>query len=234
MQTFVPYKISIMLSINFTNNKTHSFLNKAFVIGSILLGSLSSFAQSDDRREDFGIGFKGGINRSNVWDEQGQDFRADAKTGLAAGLFMSLPLGETFGIQPELMLSQKGFKGSGTLLGTGYSLTRTSSFIDIPIQLQIKPAEFFTFLIGPQYSYLLRQKDVYTFGANSTEQLQEFNNDNIRKNIFGFTIGADVNIKHLILSGRIAWDIIKNNGDGTTTTPRYKNQLVQFTIGYRI
>jgi hypothetical protein len=47
-------------------------------------------------------------------------------------------------------------------------------------------------------------------------------------------IGADINIEHLVLSGRLAWDIINNNGDGTTTTPRYKNELLQFTIGYKL
>jgi hypothetical protein len=223
-----------MQYLNFTNIKSNSFWNKTIIIGSILICSISSFAQRDDRREEFGIGFKGGINRSNVWDEQGQDFRADAKTGLAAGLFLSIPIDKIFGFQPELLISQKGFQGAGTLLGTGYSLKRTSSFIDIPLQLQIKPAEFLTFLVGPQYSYLIRQKDVFTFGANSTEQLQEFNNDNVRKNIFGFVVGADVNINHLIISGRMGWDLFRNNGDGTTTTPRYKNQWLQFTLGYRI
>ncbi|MDP2176659.1 MAG: porin family protein [Bacteroidota bacterium] len=209
-------------------------MTKLALILLCVLTSTTTNAQSSDTRENFSFGFKGGINRSNVWDEQGQDFRADAKTGLAAGLFIGIPIGATLGFQPELMLSQKGFRGSGTLLGTGYSLTRTSNFIDIPLQLQIKPVEALTILVGPQYSYLISQKDVYTFGANSTQQLQEFNNDNVRKNILGFVIGADINIKHLVVSGRLAWDIMKNNGDGTTTTPRYKNQLVQLTLGYKI
>jgi hypothetical protein len=221
------------------NNSTLSFIKNKLVTKSTLLmvglvSTFSLFSQSDDSRENFTFGVKAGINRANVWDEQGQDFRADPKTGFAAGVFLGLPLGAVVGFQPELMFSQKGFVGTGTLLGTGYSLKRTSTFIDVPLQLQIKPISVLTILVGPQYSYLIRQKDVYTLGANSSEQLQEFNNDNVRKNILGFVIGADINIEHLVLSGRLAWDIINNNGDGTTTTPRYKNELLQFTIGYKL
>lgn len=221
------------------NNTTLSLVKNKLMTKSTflmvgLLSTLSLFSQSKDSRENFTFGAKAGINRANVWDEQGQDFRADAKTGFAAGVFLGLPLGAVVGFQPELMFSQKGFEGTGTLLGTGYSLKRTSTFLDVPLLLQIKPIGALTILAGPQYSYLIRQKDVYTLGSNSTEQLQEFNNDNVRKNILGFVVGADINIDHLVLSGRLAWDIINNNGDGTTTTPRYKNELLQITIGYKL
>jgi hypothetical protein len=144
----------------FDKNFKNTIMTKFSLLFLCVLTYTSINAQSSDSRENLSFGFKGGINRANVWDEQGQDFRADAKTGLAAGLFMGIPLGAAIGFQPELMLSQKGFRGSGTLLGTGYSLTRTSTFIDIPLQLQIKPIEALTILIGPQYSYLVRQKDV--------------------------------------------------------------------------
>ncbi len=190
-------------------------------------------AKSDDSRYDFTFGIKVGLNYSNVWDEQGEEFRADPKFGFAGGLFAGIPLGKTFGIQPELLISQKGFKASGVLLGTPYSYSKTSTFIDIPLLLQIKPAEFVTFVIGPQFSYLIKQKTVFTFGDNSLEQEEEFENDNIRKNILGFGIGADVNISHLVVSGRLGWDFQSNKGDGTSTTPRYKNQWVQLTVGYK-
>ena len=55
----------------------------------------------------------------------------------------------------------------------------------------------------------------------------------LEKNILGFTAGIDVDISNLVLSGRVGWDFQNNNGDGRTTTPRSKNQWLQFTIGYR-
>ncbi len=187
-----------------------------------------------DRRDKFTFGVKAGANYSNVWDEQGQDFNADARVGFAGGIFIGIPIGTFLGVQPEMLVSQKGFQANGTLLGQPYSFTRTTTYLDIPLQLQIKPIEYLTIVAGPQYSYLFNQKDVYTFGSNSVAQEQEFNNDNIRKNILGFVAGGDINISHVVISGRIGWDFQTNNGDGTSTTPRYKNKWVQFTIGFKI
>jgi hypothetical protein len=191
-------------------------------------------AQNSDSRENFTIGVKAGLNISNVWDSEGEDFEHDAKAGFAGGLFMGIPLGSFFGFQPEVLLSQKGFVASGTLLGTPYSFTKTTTYIDVPLQLQIKPIEYVTLVVGPQYSYLINEKNVYTFGENSIEQEEEFENDNIRKNILGFVVGADANISHFVISGRVGWDLLNNNGDGTSTTPRYKNQWIQLTVGFKL
>jgi hypothetical protein len=200
------------------------------------MGTTTLKAQDSDTdpRANFAFGVKAGMNYSNVWDEKGQDFRADAKIGFAGGLFFGIPIGKFLGIQPEVLVSQKGFQGSGTLSGSPYSFSRTTTYIDIPLQFQIKPLEVLTIVAGPQYSYLIHEKDIYTYGANSTAQEQEFNNDNIRKNILGFVAGADINIQHVVVSGRMGWDFQANNGDGTSSTPRYKNKWIQLTIGFKI
>lgn len=100
--------------------------------------------------------------------------------------------------------------------------------------ITIKPAKFLTVLAGPQYSYLVSQKDAFKSSITNTEVLTEFNNDNIRKNTLSFSGGFDVNISHAVLGLRAAWDITNNNGNGTATTPRYKNTWFQATLGYRI
>lgn len=191
-------------------------------------------AQSTSPREDLYVGFKAGLNHSNVWDEQGQDFTADGKTGFAGGIVLSVPIAKFIGIQPELLYSQKGFQGSGIFLGQTYTFSRTTSYIDVPIHFQLKPVEAVSFVIGPQYSFLLSKKDVFNFGGNSLVDEEEFENNNIRKNIFGVSLGVDVHISRLMLSGRACWDLQNNNGDGTSNNPRYKNQWIQFTVGYRL
>jgi len=198
--------------------------------------SLSSMlkAQDEDTRDRLTIGFRAGINYSNVWDAQGQDFKASPRVGFAGGVFAGIPLGTFLGFQPEVLLSQKGFQGSGTLLDQPYSFSRTTTYIDVPLQLQLKPSEFLTIVLGPEYSYLINEEDTYTYGINSSSQEQAFNNDNIRKNIFGLIVGADVIIEHFVISGRVGWDLQTNNGNGTSSTPRYKNQWGQLTIGFRI
>lgn len=186
-----------------------------------------------DHRDKFIFGAKVGTNYSNVYNTNGESFVADAKFGLAFGAFMAIPLNEMVGIQPEFLFSRKGFQGSGALLGSNYSMTRTTTFIDVPVYLAIKPIPFITLLAGPQYSYLIKQKDVFTNSMTSYQQEQEFQNDNIRKNILGFSFGADFGIDQMLIGLRYGFDVQSNKGDGTSSTPNYKNVWYQATIGYR-
>lgn len=199
-----------------------------------VFGVVSANAQINRGDDGVQLGVKVGANLSNVYDEKGQDFVADPKLGVAGGLFLRLPLGKFIGLQPEILFSQKGFKATGTVLGGSYSLTRTSNFIDVPVLFAVKPISYLTILAGPQFSYLTKKTDVLTSGNNTVLQEKEFQNDNVRKNILCFNLGADLNIDHLIVSARAGWDFQNNNGDGTTTTPRYKNHWYQLTLGYRL
>jgi hypothetical protein len=193
-----------------------------------------SSAQNDDidNREKVKFGFKIGTNYSNVFDEKNDDFKAEGKFGFAGGTMLSIPINKYFGIKPELVLSQKGFKGQGTLLGSTYNFTRSTTFLDVPIQLEFKPSEFLSIVAGPQFSYLLKQKDVFSNSALSFSQEQEFQNDNIRKNIFGFVGGIDINIKQVTIGARAGFDFNSNHGEGSSSTPRYKNVWLQATLGY--
>ena len=212
-------------------------LHFIFSAAALLLVSttaLQAQTSDTDTRQKFVFGMKAGTNFSNVWDEEGEDFAADPKFGFAGGIFFGIPFGTFLGFQPEILLSQKGFQGSGTISGTPYEVKRTTTYLDFPLQLQIKPVEFLTVVAGPQYSFLLQERDEYTFGSNSTIHEEDFNNDNVRKNLLGFATGADINISHVVVSARMGWDFQKNNGDGSSSTPRYKNRWIQFTLGFKI
>jgi hypothetical protein len=185
-----------------------------------------------DNRGKLKLGLKLGGNYSNVYDTEGNSFDSDPKFGIVLGGFASIPLGKTLGLQPEILFSQKGFKATGILLGSTYDLTRTTNYLDIPLLVSIKPTNNISLLIGPEYSYLLKVTNEFKNGSTTILQEQEFDNDNIRKNTLGFIVGADINIEQLVISGRLGWDLINNNGDGTSTTPRYKNAWYQFTLGY--
>ena len=199
----------------------------SLIIAMVILMVTNSKAQS------LSYGVKVGTNYSNVYDSEGENFVADSKFGLVAGGFVSFTLLGIVGVQPEVLFSQKGFKSSGTYLGSTYEMTRTTNHIDVPIMLAVKPIPMITLLFGPQFSYLLSQKDDFTGGTISTSQEDDFNNDNLRKNTFGLLGGADLTVSHLVIGVRAAWDVSNNNGDGTSTTPRYKNMLYQATVGYK-
>jgi hypothetical protein len=120
-------KIKKQKKINNRNN-----IKNSIIIITALFTSLVSISKAqdadDDTRNKLNIGAKVGANRSNVYDAQGQDFKADAKMGFAGGVFVGIPIGKFLGIQPEVLISQKGSQSSGTLLGFSYSDKRTANY----------------------------------------------------------------------------------------------------------
>jgi len=196
----------------------------------------NSFAQVGsiyDSREKLILGIKAGANYSNIYDTEGEDFKADPKYGLAAGAFLAIPIGKYLGIHPEVLFSQKGFNASGTIAGEPYNYTRTTDFLDIPIYVALKPSRFLTIVAGPQYSYLLKQNDTFTSKNVTMEQEIEYKEQDIRKNILCIAGGIDINLRRFVFGARTGWDIQNNNADGTSTTPRYKNVWYQGTIGIK-
>jgi hypothetical protein len=189
-------------------------------------------AQDDntDLRDKFQFGLKAGANYSNVYDTRNQEFSADYKFGFAAGAFLMIPFGKYIGFQPEILYSQKGYKATGTLLTIPYELIHTTDYIDIPLLLSIKPSPFVTLLAGPQYSFLIKQKDEFTSGSFTEDQVKEFRND---KSVLCFLGGIDFNLNPFVLGTRAGWDLQNNNGDGTSTNPRYKNFWYQATLGIK-
>lgn len=205
-----------------------------FLTVAVLSINFCNAQTSDDTRKKFQFGLKVGSNYSNIYDSDGESFDAEGKFGLAGGVFIAIPIGKFVGIQPEILFSQKGYKQTGAFLGSNYELTRTTDYIDIPLLFSIKPASFLTIQLGPQFSFLTKRKDVFTNALSTIEQENEFKNDNIRKNTLCAVGGVDINIKRLVIGARAGWDVQDNNGNGTSTNPRYKNAWVQATLGFRI
>ncbi|MEX1188532.1 MAG: porin family protein [Bacteroidia bacterium] len=203
----------------------------------LTLISLSASSQDEstmDVRTAVHAGVKIGINRANVYDSKTEEFDAEPKLGFAGGAFISIPIGRYLGVQPEVLFSQKGFNGKGRFAGSNYDLKRTTNHLDIPLYFAVKPSPFLTIMAGPQFSYLLSKKDVFTNNQFTIEQEQDFNTENIKKNILGAAIGIDINVKYVVFGLRANWDLQQNLGDGDSVSPRYKNQWIQASIGVRM
>ena len=209
-------------------------MKKALLITAVVaLFAVNSYGQ-DGGSNSIHLGVKAGLNYSNIYDSKNDEYDANGKFGVAAGGFLAIPIGRFLGIQPEVLYSQKGYKQSGSVLGSSYDFTRTSHYLDIPLLVSIKPTSVLTFQLGPQFSYLMRQKTTINSGLGTVIDEDEFDNDNIRKNTLGAVIGVDFNFDKVVFGTRAGWDLTNNNGDGTSTNPRYKNVVVQATLGFRI
>lgn len=201
----------------------------------LLFATIASaqFNSSDDNRTRIQYGLKAGATFSNVYDSDDEAFQADPKIGFTGGAFLKIPIGRYLGVQPELLFTQKGYKGNGSFLGVDYGYSRTSSFVEVPLLVAIQPVEYVTILAGPSFSYLVSQKNNFSSSIVTTEQEEEYQQDNIRKNILGIVGGLDINIFPAVVGIRVGWDLQDNKGDGTSTQPRYKNVSSQLTLGFK-
>ncbi|MEX0648902.1 MAG: porin family protein [Balneolaceae bacterium] len=206
-------------------------MRESLFIVLLCLGFTGSVAAQTSEQDEFSLkaGLKVGFNNSNVWDERDHEAVADSKIGLAGGMFLFIPVGNVIGLQPELLISQKGYRHSYDFSGSSYFFRRTATYLDIPLQVFINPGELFTLVAGPQYSYLLHQKDRHNYDESSQP---EFDIGNVRQSSFGFTGGVDFEFKQFVFSFRLMWDLLEHDGD--SSTPRYRNQSAQFTVGYKL
>lgn len=189
----------------------------------------SSSSSSTGTGVKFGI--RAGGNLSNISRDGDGDFTTGSKVGFNAAIFLDLPLASVFSIQPEVQFSQKGYKSTGTYLGNPYEYKYTSNFIEIPVLAKIKPSANFGILVGPQFSFLTSTKTKFTTGDAAFETIVKEDNDNLRKNIVGGVAGVEVSSGRFVVDLRYSMDFQQNRGDGTSTTPRYKNQVVGLSLG---
>ncbi|MFT3681389.1 MAG: porin family protein [Ferruginibacter sp.] len=181
-----------------------------------------------------GFGVRGGVNLSNITKSGDADFSSNSKLGINAAVFLDLPLSSAIAVQPELQFSQKGYKSSGNIASSPYEYSRTSNFIEVPLLLKLKPAPVFSILVGPQFSFLTSSSTKFSTGNSSVETEVKNDNDNLRKNILGGALGVEATAGGAVFGLRYSLDFQNNNGDGTSTIPKYKNQVTSLYVGFRL
>ncbi len=182
------------------------------------------------------FGIKGGANFANIIKTGDEDFNTELKPGFNAGIFVEIPIVSSFSIAPELMFSQKGYKTSGTSLLFGpneYSVT--TNFIELPILAKINATNKFSIVLGPQVSFLTATTEKFTQGSDTYKNTIREENDNLKKSLFGGVGGINIGLtESLSLHGRYAIDFQKNNENGTSETPLYKNQVFQASLAIKL
>ena len=187
-------------------------------------------AQSTDKAIRLGI--KAGANYSNIIKDDGNnDFKTDYLVGYHAGITLDIPLLPNLAFTPEALYSTKGYKSSSTF----GDFTQTTHFIDIPILASIKLAEGLNVVAGPQVSFLLSTNNKFENGFGTAEQkIVEDDSDRFKKSLVGGVIGFRYDFSDKVgINGRYALDFQKNNENGSTQTPEYKNQVFQLGLGIK-
>jgi len=206
-------------------------MKKIFILAlGLFVTGLTANAQSTD--SFIRLGVKGGANFSNIIKDDGNnDFKTDYIVGYNAGVTLDIKLLENLAFTPELLYSTKGYKLE-SIFGT---FTQTTHFIDVPILASIKLAQGLNLVAGPQVSFLLSTNNKFENGFGTAEQqVVEDESDRFKKSLLGGVIGARFDLSNQLgIFGRYSLDFQKNNENGSSTTPEFKNQVFQVGLGLK-
>lgn len=184
------------------------------------------------------IGVKGGLNVADVSTNipDIEDIK-ESKTGFVGGAYVNLPLGSTFAVQPEVLYSQQGFKGTDTGLEAEFKV----NYFQIPVLLKaqfpngtIRPAVY----AGPVVSFESSCK----LGLSDGSASADFDCDSEEADVgdrsttdFGAAFGANldwfVGPVVVTVDGRYLLGLTNVNDDPDAPDESVKNRVWQFTAG---
>jgi len=192
--------------------------------------------------QDITIGVKGGLNVADVSTDipDIEDIKA-SKTGFVGGAYANFALGGVFAIQPEVLYSQKGFKGEDSGL-PGVSADFKFNYFEIPLLLKaqfpmemVRPAVY----AGPVVSFETSCKLGLSEGDISADfdcDSEEAGASDRKKTEFGGVFGANLDLfvgpVVLTVDGRYQLGFTNLNDDpADAETASLKNRVWQFMAG---
>ncbi|QOW10028.1 PorT family protein [Kaistella flava (ex Peng et al. 2021)] len=199
---------------------------KKLVLGAAIAVSSLSFAQQ--------FGIKAGMNVSSLSSDASLSDQK-SKIGFNAGLFMNAPLATNFSIQPEIMYSQMGDKGTATVLGTEYSSARNLDYVTVPVMFQYNATPSFYLEAGPEFGLLVSAKNKLKNESTGNTVSESSNyKDDLNGFNFGLGLGAgyyftpNVGLTARYVAGLT--DIAKDRPSGSDAV---RNNLFQVGLAYK-
>ena len=191
--------------------------------------------------QDITVGVKGGLNVADVSTDVAdiQELDLSSKTGFVGGAYANFGLGGVFAIQPEVLYSQKGFKGGES--GSPLEASFKTNYFEIPVLLKaqfpmtmLRPAVY----AGPVVSFETSCKLGFTGGDTSLDfdcDSPEADAGDRKKTDFGAVFGAnlDLFVGPLVLTvdGRYQLGLTNLNDDPDAPDESVKNRVWQFMAG---
>jgi len=188
--------------------------------------SLIAFCAFGAAAQGISGGLKLGANfAKQKFSGDGFDFSPDSRTSLHGGLFLTIMVSETFGVQPELLYNSVGSKFD--LFGT--DAVQKLDYITVPVLLRYNPVPVFNIHAGPQFGFLMSAK-VEADGDS------EDNKDSYKSLDLGVGVGAGVDLPMgLGISARYVIglsDVADDSNDGDAGT--VKNNAIQLSVSYKL
>lgn len=179
----------------------------------------------------------------------GYSFEVKSRVGFQGGICADLPLSNLISIQPSVLYTQKGGTveanvpdylsisgGSGSSVSSEYSNFTGSirmNYIDVPVLINLKTTDGFSFVGGPQLSFLLAQHS--SFLEYSTAGSVYSGNDTtngFKKVVIGGNVGFGYNfMDHAGINLHYQFDFERIADNSDRTNPP-KNSGVSLSVSY--
>lgn len=140
------------------------------------------------------LGFKAGVNLSNITNLPDGADKPDMKIGFHVGGTVDLPLSDNFMISPELLFSTKGAKSEYTIFGETVKNTVNLSYIEVPILAKYMLESGLNFYAGPYLGFLAGYKETSEFDGE-----KETSTD--KEGVKGMDLGLNVGLGFLMENG---------------------------------
>ena len=146
--------------------------------------------------------------------------------GFTVGTYLRLPLSPLFSIQPEILYTQKGAKGTFTLAGSGIISQRVVlEYIEIPVLFKYKIFPFFAIYGGPYVGLSTSSKATNTTSNTTTDISQSIENSD-----WGAVIGGSFQIFRLVLDLRYSLGLTNITTLGSD--PNYRHGTMTIMASY--
>ncbi|MFT5252908.1 MAG: hypothetical protein ACI87N_001931 [Flavobacteriales bacterium] len=178
------------------------------------------------------IGFKGGVNFSNLYSDSVDD--ENVLTGFNAGLYAKIPVSKSFAIQPEIYYTTKGAEqtyNNGFASGVAKF---NINYIEVPVLAVINVTENINIHAGPYAAYMVSGKT--TNDSNFSSSQTTLDTNDFERFDAGIAGGVGLDFELLSFGVRYNYGLTKvgkkrNFGGTTYTYPDAKNSVLNVYIG---
>lgn len=201
--------------------------NLLCMIKKVSLVMVLLFAFAVTRAQTVHVGIKTDFTSTKI---SGNGLSSSFQAGYQAGGFAEINLNKKWGVQPELLFSQRNSK-KGDDFSVYYINTASPvsnemiklNYITIPVLLKYNINSLFTVNLGPQISYLVFED----------EDLLKGNKDAFKKTDFGLVGGVQLNISPSFkIYGRYNYGL--SNINNIDDRYKWKTQQIQLGVGVHI
>jgi hypothetical protein len=199
-----------------------------------VLAATSAEAQTGPR-----VGFKGGLNLSNLYVNDVDD--ENARVGWHAGFYGQLFATEAFAIQPEVNFSTKGTgityaRAGNNSVTLDHDQKFNLSYIDIPVLAVFKLGEAAEIHAGPYWSYLLHA-DIRNNSGDSNNEFNTVDRKNFDNWDYGLVGGIGFNLgRGAQLGARYNYGLnpIASSAGAKAVFGSAKNQVAQLYLAFNL